>query len=61
MENVQNVQLEHIHDQEVHLLVNHAVQHHGLMLVLLLVQHAQVVLLVDQQQILVLNVKLDIN
>ena len=58
---VQNVQLELTHHQEVHLLVKHVVQRHGLMLEPLLVQHVRVVLLVDRHQTLVPNVKLDIN
>ena len=61
MENVRNVQLELIHHQEVHLLVNNVVQHRGLMLELHLVQYVQDVLLVVRHQILVPNVKLDIN
>ena len=61
MENVRNVQLELTHHQEVHLLVKHVVQRHGLMLEPLLVQHVRVVLLVDRHQTLVQNVKLDIN
>ena len=61
METVQNVQLELIHHQEAHLLVNHVVQRHGLMREHLLVQHVQDVLLVDRHQILVQNAKLDTN
>ena len=61
METVRNVQLELTHHQEVHLLVKRVVQRHGLMLEHLLVQHVLVVLLVDLNQILVQNVKLDTN
>ena len=61
LDHVYNVQLELIHHQEVHLLVNHVVQHHGLMLEHLLVQNVQVLLLVVQHHTLVPNVKLDIN